>query len=205
MGSSGNSAQREAEAAERARQAQIAGSVSRINSVFEAPERQAQYADFLDAARSLYRDRLGREQGENARQLRFSLARSGLSGGSEAVDKGRDLSDAFKRGGIEAERLAQADEGSLRQSDQELRRGLIAQAQGGLDATTGTRMAADALRSNLQAGASTRNVQSISDLFTGFADVYRKSRDAKANRQGQQWGLGQLYAPSIFSGYGGTR
>lgn len=200
MGSGSNSAQREAEAAERQRQQQINASVGQINSVFDSPARQAQYADYLAAARQLYGDRLADEQGKASRQLKFSLGRSGQTGGSLAVDQGRELGRSFQRGTIEADRLAQADEGALRQTDQDSRLRLIGMAQNGLDATTGVSNASAALRSNLQAGASTRNVQSISDLFSRFSDIYRKSADAKATRQGQQWGLNGIFAPSPFFG-----
>jgi hypothetical protein len=203
MGSGGNDAQREAEAAERARQAQIAQSVGAIDSVFKSPAREAQYKDFIEAARSLYRDRLFREQKDNSLQMKFALGRSGNTGGSLARDQGVRLGEAFARGGIEAERLAQSDEAGLRQSDQESRLRLISMAQGGLDATTGISNAQSALRSNLQAGAGTRNMQSLSDLFSGFGDIFRKTQEGKANRQGQKWGYQGLYGASPF--FGGSR
>lgn len=204
MGSSNNDAQKEAQKAEAARQAAIAASVGKIDSVFSDPRRQAQYQDFLEASRAAYQDQLGRDQKVNERQLRFANARSGNTGGSVAVDSGRRLSEAFQKGTLEAERLAQGDESNLRQADQDSRLRLISMAQSGLDATTGVRNASEALRSNLQAGGATRNVKSISDIFGQFSDIYKKSQDAANERKGANYAYNTTYQPGLFSGYGGA-
>ena len=76
-GGSSNSAQRAAEAAERERQAQIRGSVGRINEAFDNPNRQREIGDYLGATRQFYMNDLNRQKGETDRlpQAAVDLAR----------------------------------------------------------------------------------------------------------------------------------
>lgn len=204
MGSGSNDAQKEAQREEARRQAAIAGSVGKIDAVFSDPKRQAQYDDFLAANRSLYRGELERVQGQNTRQMKFAMGRSGNAGGSLQVDAGRNLGEAFNKGLIESERMAQGDVASLKQSDQDSRLRLIGMAQGGLDATTGVRNAADALRSNLDAGSATRNTKAVGEAFSDFSGIYKRSQEEAARRRGEKFAYNTLYQPSVFSGQGGS-
>lgn len=202
MGSSpSNNASKQAEAQERARQAAIKQSISGIDATFNSPERQKQYTDFLAAVRQFYQDHLGRAQVENSRNLKFSLARSGNTGGSVAVDQGRDLLDAFNRGTVEADRMAQSDLAGLKGADATARLNLIGMAQAGLDATTATSNAALSLKNNLEAGKSQRNAGALDDVFGKFSDLYRRSKEAAATSKGNKYVYNTLYQPSLFSGY----
>ncbi len=202
MGSSGGSAQREATRAEAERQAAIKAAIGRINSVFNDPGRQAQYADFLNASRQLYGNDLNRQQGDATRNLKFALARSGNIGGSLQKDQGKTLGENYNRGVINAERLAQSDEAGLRSQDQSARLNLIGMAQAGLDATTGAQQAAEAMRNNLQAGASTRNVQGLGDVFASMSGIYKKSQEEAQRRKELQYVYNSLYGGAPPSGYG---
>ena len=86
MGSGSNSAQREAQRAEAERQRRIAATTGQINAAYDAPGRQSQYDDFLKAVRQNYTDDATRQKRDVDRSQKFSLARSGLTGGSAAVD-----------------------------------------------------------------------------------------------------------------------
>jgi hypothetical protein len=193
MGSTPNSAQKEAQQAEAERQAKITQSVGAINGVFSAPARQKQYADFLKASRDLYGNDLNRQQTEASRNLKFSLARSGNIGGSLQADQGRHLGEDYNRGVIEAERRAQGDEAALRGQDQQSRLNLLAMAQSGLDANTGANQAAEAMRNSLQSGAAARNVQGLGNIFSGFADVFKRSREEAQRRKELQYVYSSLY------------
>lgn len=201
MGSSPDSAQREATAAEAARKAQVAQSVGAIESLFSSPDRQKQYADFLGAKRQLYTTDVNRQQDINNRQLKFSLARNGQSGSSLSRDQGERAGQDYNRGLIEAERSAQGDEAALRGQDQQSRLTLLGMAQSGADATTGASNAALMMKNNLDAGKATSNVQQMGDVFKNYADFYRKSQESKALRQGQQFAYNTLYQPGLYSGY----
>lgn len=201
MGSSSNDDPvQEAQAAEAAKQAQIDAAIAQINALFSSPEREAQYADYLGARRGQYTDEVNRQQGDAVRNLKFALARSGLTGGSVAVDKGREQGQTYDRALIDAERLAQGDTAQLRGSDQQSKLSLEQMVQSGLDATTGIANANSAMQTNLLSGQSTRGVQALGDIFKDYTDFYRKSRDDQQRRAGEKYAYNTLYSPSIYSG-----
>lgn len=200
-GGSSDSATRAAEQAERERQARITASVGRINAAFDNPARAAQIQDFLAATRGFYMDDLNRQKGDTDRNLKFAMARSGLSGGSVAIDNAARVGQDYLRGVIEADRRAQGAASDLRAQDEQSRLNLISLAQQGMDATTGNSRALSSLQNNLQAGRSTATAQGIGNAFSGFADLYRRSQEEAARRRGERYVYGTFYGSG--SGYGG--
>lgn len=192
-GGSSNSAQRAAEAAERERQAQIRGSVGRINEAFDNPNRQREIGDYLGATRQFYMNDLNRQKGETDRNLKFAMARSGQTGGKVAIDNAARVGQDYNRGVIESDRRAQSAAADLRSQDESSRLGLIQMAQSGLDATTGSSRALSALRNNLQAGQSTATAQGLGDAFGTFANLFMRSQEAAAARRGEKYVYGTLY------------
>lgn len=201
MGSGNNNAQKAAERQERERQAAIGQSVGRINAVFDNPNRQKEIDDFLGATREFYTQDLNRQKTVNDRDLRFSLARSGLTGGSVAADTFQRAGEDYNRGLLEADRRAQGAAADLRTQDEQNRMNLIAMAQSGLDATTASQQAANALRNNLAAGKATATAQAMGDAFGGFAETIKRSREQAAERRGYRDLYNALYQPQF--GYGG--
>ncbi len=192
-GGSSNSAQRAAEAAERERQAQIRGSVGRINEAFDNPNRQREIGDYLGATRQFYMNDLNRQKGETDRNLKFAMARSGQTGGKVAIDSAARVGQDYNRGVIESDRRAQSAAADLRSQDESSRLGLIQMAQSGLDATTGSSRALSALRNNLQAGRSTATAQGLGDAFGTFANLFKRSQEAAAARRGEKYVYGTQY------------
>ena len=192
-GGSSNSAQRAAEAAERERQAQIRGSVGRINEAFDNPNRQREIGDYLGATRQFYMNDLNRQKGETDRNLKFAMARSGQTGGKVAIDSAARVGQDYNRGVIESDRRAQSAAADLRSQDEGSRLGLIQMAQSGLDATTGSSRALSALQNNLQAGRSTATAQGLGDAFGTFANLFKRSQEAAATRRGEKYVYGTLY------------
>lgn len=192
-GGSSNSAQRAAEAAERERQAQIRGSVGRINEAFDNPNRQREIGDYLGATRQFYMNDLNRQKGETDRNLKFAMARSGQTGGKVAIDSAARVGQDYSRGVIESDRRAQSAAADLRSQDESSRLGLIQMAQSGLDATTGSSRALSALQSNLQAGRATSTAQGLGDAFGTFANLFKRSQEAAAARRGEKYVYSTLY------------
>jgi len=192
-GGSSNSAQRAAEAAERERQAQIRGSVGRINEAFDNPNRQREIGDYLGATRQFYMNDLNRQKGETDRNLKFAMARSGQTGGKVAIDNAARVGQDYNRGVIESDRRAQSAAADLRSQDESSRLGLIQMAQSGLDATTGSSRALSALQNNLQAGRATSTAQGLGDAFGTFANLFKRSQEAAAARRGEKYVYGTLY------------
>ena len=181
MGSGGNDAsraQRAAEEAEAARQARITAGTSRVNAVFDAPEREQGRTAFLEALRENYLRGANRQKVDADRNLRFSMARSGLTGGSAQVDANRTLGEEYTEGLLQAENRAQGAVGELRGQDEQSRLQLLQMVQQGLDATTAASRAGDAMRANAQAGQGTALAEGLGDLFGGTADIYKRQQEA---------------------------
>ena len=184
MSGGSNSAAKEANAAEAQRQAAIKSTQNRINTVFDNPQRQADISQFVDATRQYYQDDLNRQKANADRGLKFALAKSGLTGGSENVDQQRLLGENYGRGVLQVEQKAQGAGASLQSADQDARAHLISLATSGLDATTGAAQAAAAMRSNLQAGESTAKLGSLADSFGDVNSFVQQAKTAQQYRQG---------------------
>lgn len=200
-GSPDNSAQREAQREEQARQARTTASVGRINQAFDDPRRAQQIGDFLGATRSFYMNDLNRQKADTDRGLKFAMARSGNTGGSVAIDNARRVGEEYSRGVIEADRRAQGAAADLRAQDEQSRLNLIGLAQSGMDATTGNSRALQALQNNLQAGRATATAQGLGDAFGVFANLFRRSQEEAARRRGERYVYNTVF-PGGF-GYSG--
>lgn len=204
MGSSGGNAQREAEQAEKERQAQIRATQQRIEGAFSQPQREADIADFLNATRGYYREDANRQQGDASRNLQFALARSGMVGGQYDADTNRRLAETYQRGLLEADRRAQSAAASLRSADQQAKQQLLAMAQSGLDMTTATQNASQALRNNLAGATADAREGTLGNLFSSFGDIYSQSVKQQEEKRAQRDVYRTLYQPSGYqTGYSG--
>jgi hypothetical protein len=207
MSGGGNSAAKEANRAEQQRQTNIKYTQSRVNQVFDDPQRKADIADFVNATRQYYQQDLDRQKADADRGLRFALAKSGLTGGSTQVDQQRLLADDYGRGLLQTEQKAQGAGASLEAADQDARARLIAQATSGLDATTAAAQSAAAMRSNIQAGKSEAQLGSLGDSFGQIGNFVKQVQDAQRYRQGYLDSApggkrAALYGGASGSGYG---
>lgn len=200
MGGGSNSASREAQQREREAQARVAAGTSRVNQVFDSPERQAQYQQYLDAARGTYRRQLDEKKGDADRQLKFALARGGQTGGSVQIGQAEELGNTYQKGLLEVERGAQENVAGIRAADEDARGRLISQVQGGLDANTAAINSATALRNNLQAGQSTVRTDAFGDAFNSFAKLYANSKEQAEYRRGLKQGVNLYGAPAAAGG-----
>lgn len=178
----GDKATKQAEKAEAARQSTISGNVGAINTAFRG--REPQYAEVGNATRSRLNTELARKRSEASRQTKFALAKSGLSGGSAAIDAGRRLTREGQEGAIGVERMARATEADLRSQDEASRLQLISLAQSGSEIGNAGQQAANMLRSNIDSAANKNLVDGLGNVFGGSADAYKRSQDAAARRKG---------------------
>lgn len=198
----GNDAQRDAERAERERQAAIQNTQRRVEGIFSAPQREKDIADFFNATRQYYRTDADRQQGDAARNTKFALARSGVTGGSFDVDTNARLSETYQRGLLEADRRAQGAAANLRAADADAKSRIFQMAQSGLDATTAANQASQALRQNLDMGRVDANERSMGDLFSRFGDIYTSSIKRDEDNRAQKYVYNTSYAPRSQSGGG---
>lgn len=185
---------------EQERQAAIKSGIGAVNAAFDTPERQKQYSDYLAAQRKLYFDQLANQQQDAQRQNKFALARSGLVGSREQVDRGSDLGKAYQKGVIEADRAAQSNLVGLQSADEGTRQSLIQLVQSGADATTASSSALRSMQSNLAGASANAKVDALGNVFGDFSDLYKRSRDRADERSAMQY-LDQLYNTGSRWGY----
>lgn len=197
-GNSSGRAQRAAEDAERARQAEIKSGTGRVNAAFDAPERMKQYEDYLNAIRTQYMDDATRQKTIADRRSKFALARNGLTGGSADVDTRRRLGEEFSTGVLRSEQLAQGSASQLRAQDEGARNQLLQMIQGGLDSTTAAQRAGSALQQSAQQMKAGALTDSLGDIFGSTAGVYKQQEDNAARRRAAKDTEGAIYARSPF-------
>lgn len=203
MGGGGGSDKiaREQQRQEEARLAAIQSGIAATNKAFDSPERQAQYADYLDAQREMYFGELEKQLQETQRQNKFSLARSGLVGSRQQVDRGADIGEAHNKGVIDSDRLAQRALADLRGADEAARMQTIQLVQSGADATTASSAALRQMQTNLGGARGEMNANALGQVFGGFADMYKQSQERAADQKARRE-LGALYNTSGNFGFG---
>lgn len=195
MSGGNDRAQNEAQRAEDQRRANIAAASQSVENIFSSPDRQAQYADVYDATRTLGMSDLDRQKAQADRQTTFALARSGLTGGSRAIDVGRELGQDYINGLLTVDQKAQAAKADFMNADQMSKNNLIGLVQSGLDVTTANQNAASALRANLEGARATQLVGGLGEVFGTAGDIYQRGEDERIRRQAaQQYGQ-TAYAP----------
>lgn len=165
------------------RQANIKATQERVNKVFNDPTRERDISDFVSAVRTRALEDLNRQNTDASRELRFSLARGGLTGGSVNVDQNRRMADDYNRGLLNVESRAQGAGAQLEAADQDARARLIQLATSGLDATTAATQAAAGLRSNFESAKSQAYGEQLGDQFTQLGGFVKQRREEAARRQ----------------------
>lgn len=200
--SSNNKAADEANRAEAERQAAIKSTQAAVNGVFDGSQRAADISDFVNATRDFYTQDLNRQKADTDRQIKFALARGGLTGGSTQIDQNRKMADTYSRGLLDVERRAQGAGAGLESADQDARARLIQLATSGLDMTTGAQQAAAVLRSNLEAAKGDQRMGAFGDAFSNFKTFLDQSRDAAERRRANRDTGFSPYGGQYGGGYG---
>ena len=200
FGGGDGGASKAAAEAEAKRQAQIDASTKAINQIYNSPALQAQYDKLGRDTTNYYTGDVNRQNTIAARNLKFSLARSGLAGGSQQLAEGTELSKDYQNALLKAAGAGQAAEGNLKATDENTRQTLLGLAQTGADTSTLSQQASSSLLSNLQSGQGTATANSLGNLFGNTASIYQNSLDQQTARNLQLYGYGGLIQPSY--GYG---
>lgn len=188
-------AQQEAERA--AREARIQQSISALNNIFG--NRAPVYDRFADETFALNRDRLQDSREQAARQLKFALARAGLSGGSVDVDKSQDADDRYNRGLVDARSYADEQAAQMRAQDQQAKQQLLGVASsGGISSGQMSSMAQNALQGQQRALENPPVASGLGQVFSGLADTIGQALVAHGNRQGLTGPPGQDGFSSFF-------
>jgi hypothetical protein len=199
----GNSAANAANAANAQQQQQIQNSVSQINNAYSSPARQSQYQQYNKNLSDYYTGQVNNQEAVNSRNLGFAMDRSGLQGGSAAVDSNTQLQKDYTNALLQASQAATAGTSALEQSDINSKNQLIGLAQQGNFTGAIPTATAQAQNASLGAAQNYGQANSLTNLFGGTQGIYQNEQTAAANRQAQQNPFGSVYSASTFSG-GGT-
>jgi hypothetical protein len=181
------------EKAERARQTTIKLGTERVNSIFDDPARAGQQDAFLQAMREFYTADANKQKGVADRNLRFSMARSGLTGGSAAIDANRQLGEEYTDGLLDAENRAQGAYADLRGQDEASRLNLLSMVRSGMDTTTAASRAGAAMAGNAQLAQTDAMAKGLGDIFGNSASVYKTQQEAAERRRGVKDAYGSVY------------
>ena len=202
MGSSTQAADA-ANAADASRQASINSTVDQIRNAYNSPSRTADYGNYEKNLGDFYTNQVNTQEAQNARNLKFANARSGLTGGSAATDSNTMLQKDYSDALLKASQTAQSGGAQLKMADQNSENQMISLAQQGN--FTGAIPAAVSSQQNvaLQNAQGFGNATSLGNLFQNTGNIYQSEQTAAANRAAQQNPIGGIYGgtsnPSQFS------
>jgi hypothetical protein len=188
-----NSAANAANAANTDRQNQINASIGQITQAYSSPQRQAQVDQYGQQVGNYLTGQVNSQQATNARNLKFAMARSGLTGGSASVDANTQLGKDYSTALLQASQQAQNAKASLSQSDISAKNQLIGLAQQGSYIGAIPQQVAQAQSASLGAAQNYANPQALGNLFASTAQIYNNEQTAAANRKAQISPIGSLY------------
>ena len=196
----GNSAANAANAANQQQQQQIQQSVGQINNAFNSPARQAQYDAYGANLGKYLTGQVNNQEAVNARNLKFAGARSGLTGGSAAVDSNTQLQKDYTQGLLQASQQAQSGKAALQQADINAKNQMISLAQQGNYTGAIPTQVAQAQSAALGNAQTAFNPAALGNLFQSTGNIYQTEQTAAANRKAQQQPIGSLYGGSTTGG-----
>ena len=196
----GNSAANAANQANAAQQASIQNSVNQINAAYSNPNRQSQYDQYNKNLSDYYTGQVNNQEAVNARNLKFANARSGLTGGSAAVDSNTQLQKDYTNALLQASQAATSGTSALEQSDINAKNQLIGLAQQGNFTGAVPTAISQAQGATLGAAQNYGQTNALNNLFQDTQGIYQNEQTAAANRQAQQNPFGTNYSASAYSG-----
>lgn len=203
-GGGGDKAVKQQEKYERERQARANQVASQVRGVFSTQKRADEISQYESDTEKFYRNYLDQQHGTAAREMKFALARTGQAGSQVAIDKGGDLTRQYNEGALKVSRAAQQAGARLRAADQETQSQLIGMAQSGLEIGNASALAMSGMRNNFLAAKAEAVPEGLGQAFSGLADTYQFSQEAKAYQRGYEQTKTGNGTPTWMTGYGNT-
>ena len=189
-----------AQAAQTAQQQAIKAAVDQINQAYGSPQRQGQIDTYGANLKNYYTGQVNNQEAINARNLKFANARSGLTGGSAAVDSNNQLQRDYTAGLLNATQAATSGQAALSQADINSKNQLIGLAnQGGYTGVL-PQQTAEAMSANLSNAQAQQNPAALGNLFAATGNIYQTEQNAAANRRAQTNPLGSIYGGTTMGG-----
>lgn len=182
---------------EERRKAEVAARINEINNIFgnDSSARNTLYNQAATNAFNLDKLYLDESRADTERMNRFALARQGLAGGSQEVDRSKALLNTYNEGLLRAGQRGERLKAEWMQSDEDLRNNLIKQVSVDPQAFNAASAQAQLSAAN-QARQNAGSDQTLGGLFQQFADTYALSR----YNQGVNTGMGQTTPSNLPTG-----
>ncbi|MBT9169236.1 MAG: hypothetical protein DDT19_02590 [Syntrophomonadaceae bacterium] len=205
-----------AAAREDARQEQQRIAIARINEIFgiegggadsvlasdNRRDREALYGTVRGDVINYNRLGLDRQKADARRDVRFSLAERGLTGGSVDIDQNRELQDRYMRGVLDITNRGDAAANQIRSADERTRLDMISRINAGADAGAVTAGAMNALEGNARAARDEALGQNSRRFFDDVAFLQRARSDYVSGQELQRTLAPFFRAPSRAAGAG---
>lgn len=161
--------------------AAVKASEDKANALREgAKARETLYGKIGTDATNVAMTDINKERGIAQRELGFSLARNGLSGGSRDIDANRDVLDTYQQGVLKASNIGNQSKNTARTNDEKTRVNLISSIYAGLSSGDATQQAYAGMANNARAAQDEANASSLA----GFFDVIRQQQDRNQYQRG---------------------
>lgn len=194
MGASGPSAAARAQQAQAdQRDRDIQAATGQVNAIFNDPARAQEIADYQNAVKQRQMMDLNQQFGDQNRDLKFAMARKGLTSGSEDVDLHDRMNQDYGKGVLQVTANAKQAAGNLRAADEASRSRLLTQVASGYGLTDANQQALSSVQSNLQSAQGSIAPAYFDQLFGAYSQIYNQSQVDQSRRQAEIAGLGTFF------------
>lgn len=151
------------------------------------------YAGNRDTVFDFNKIKLDKDLGDSKRELGFTLARSGLFGGSEDI-RNKDLqNETYDKGVLTAKNMADQASADFRGRDESTRLDIINQIQSGADSSTAMQNALRGLQINAGKADASAKGSVIGNVFDDAGLIYSRDQQARGveaarKKYGDQFG-----------------
>jgi len=145
----------------------------RFNQMYDGSAQRASRTSGYDSVRqnalAIALDSLSKQREEAGRNVRFNVARSGLTGGSVDVDENQNLANRYSEGVIQANSNADGIVNNVRGKDEATRADLISRINAGMDANSASQAALAQIQNNQNIAKVDGQSNLLSNFFNGIA------------------------------------
>lgn len=183
-GGDGGAAEREA-----ARKAEQDAGIAQVNKTFgvgdanRAAAREATYNNVGQDARDAMHNNMAGDQASAAKNIQFNLARQGLFGGSEELNKGAEFERAKQAANLQIEGKANDLVTGMRTADNAAKNTAISSISAGMNAGAANDNALSAQNQNLSNARASASLANAGQLFGGFGDQFTAYNQAAMNQR----------------------
>lgn len=162
--------------------------------------RESGYDSVRQNAQAIALDSLSKQREEAGRNVRFNVARSGLTGGSVDVDENQNLANRYSEGVIQANSNADGIVNNVRAKDEATRADLISRINAGMDANSASQAALAQIQNNQNIAKVDAQSNLLSNFFNGIASGIGGYQYGQGQAADAQKAYNSYYSTSGYNG-----